>query len=314
MQTRIRSISDHETIPSLRCAYPWHYTPCCWGVRSRPSPRTAARPCHRLTSRGLKPRTCRQALTRPRPRLGTGFTYQGNLKKNGQPVTATCSFSSACGMRSSGGSQKGTTQIANNAAVQAGVFTVRLDFSNQFTGEARWLQTALQYAGDGGYITLAPRQPLNAVPYAIGLMPAPQSNSLRPTAAPFGRATNTNSIGVVGEGAGGAGVWGQSSGASGTVGISAGQYAGGVYGENTGKGYGVWGKAPNSAGVAGESTAWIASTARAPTRPAWWARAPTTTACGARPQPPIASASRAWPLGRRDGRARRERVVGGRVG
>ena len=193
-----------------------------------------------------------------RAALGTAFTYQGNLKRNGQPVNTTCSFQFSLWDAAAGGGQKGTTQNVNNAAVQTGVFTVRLDFGNHFTGEARWLQTALQCAGDGGYTTLAPRQPLNAVPYAIGLLPGatvdqPAANSR----ALAGRATGANGIGVLGESASWAGVWGQSASASGVVGRSGGQFAGGVFGENTGQGYGVYGKAPNSAGVFGESTAWF---------------------------------------------------------
>ena len=62
---------------------------------------------------------------------------------------------------------------------------------------------------------------------------------------------------MLGESASWAGVWGQSVSASGVVGRSGGQFAGGVFGENTGQGYGVYGKAPNSAGVLGESTAWF---------------------------------------------------------
>ena len=109
--------------------------------------------------------------------LGTSFTYQGNLKKNGQPVNLNCSFQFSLWDALNGGAQKATTQIVNNTAVQAGSFTVQLDFGNQFTGDARWLKTEVQCAGDGGYITLNPRQPLNAVPYAIGLRPGASMQS-----------------------------------------------------------------------------------------------------------------------------------------
>jgi hypothetical protein len=48
---------------------------------------------------------------------------------------------------------------------------VELDFgSGAFAGEARWLQTAVRCpAGGGEYTTLAPRQALNPVPYALAL-------------------------------------------------------------------------------------------------------------------------------------------------
>ena len=190
--------------------------------------------------------------------LGTAFTYQGNLKRSGQPVNTTCSFQFSLWDALSGGAQKGTTQIVNNIAVQAGAFTVQLDFGNQFTGDARWLQTAIKCASDAGFTALAPRQPLAAVPYALGLLPGATVEQAAANSRAFtGRATGANSTGVFGESSSWAGVWGQSTSASGVVGRSAGQYAGGVYGENTGQGFGVYGKAQGGAGVAGESAAWI---------------------------------------------------------
>ena len=63
-----------------------------------------------------------------------------------------------------------------------------------------------------------------------------------------------DNVGVRGESTTWAGVWGSSTGASGVVGVSAGQYNGGVYGENTGLGYGVYGKSPDGLGVYGQST------------------------------------------------------------
>jgi hypothetical protein len=201
--------------------------------------------------------------------LGTAFTYQGNLKKNGQPANATCSFQFSLWDAASGGIQKGSTVPASNVPVAAGLFTVELDFANQFPGDARWLQTAVQCAGDAGFTTLLPRQPLNAVPYALGLRPGAVIQSAAAADALYvektaansvairGKATQANGTGVLGESASWAGVWGQSTSASGVVGRTAGQYAAGVYGENTGQGFGVWGKAPNSTGVVGESTSWF---------------------------------------------------------
>ncbi len=60
--------------------------------------------------------------------------------------------------------------------------------------------------------------------------------------------------GVRGESTSWAGVWGESTNASGVVGLSAGQFSGGVYGENTGIGYGVYGVSDGSIGVLGVST------------------------------------------------------------
>lgn len=222
--------------------------------------------------------------------LGSAITYQGSLKKNGQPVNATCSFQFSLWDAESGGTQAGATQAVDNLPVQAGAFTIRLNFGNQFTGDARWIQTSVRCAGDGGFTTLAPRQLLTAAPYAIGLRPGAVIRSARTgdifyveqnaasANAIHGKATATGSIGVWGEGVnntgvyglsrGGAGVWGESSSwagvwgqstsASGVVGRSAGQFAGGVYGENTGQGYGVYGKAANNVGILGESSSFDA--------------------------------------------------------
>jgi hypothetical protein len=187
--------------------------------------------------------------------LGSAITYQGSLKKNGQPVNATCSFQFSLWDAASGGAQTGATQTVDNAPVQAGVFTVRLDFGNQFTGDARWIQAA----------ALAPRQLLTAAPYAIGLRPGAVVRSAASADALYvektaansvaihGKATQAGGTGVLGESSSWAGVWGQSTSASGVVGRSAGQFAGGVYGENTGQGYGVYGKAANNVAVLGES-------------------------------------------------------------
>lgn len=200
--------------------------------------------------------------------LTSAFTYQGNLKKSGQPVNTMCSFQFSLWDAASAGAQKGSTLPVNNVQVTAGLFTVQLDFGNQFMGDGRWLQTAVRCAGDASFTTLSPRQPLNAVPYAIGLRPGAAMLSaaagdafyVEKTAANsvaiHGKATQTGGTGVLGESASWAGVWGQSASANGVVGRSAGQFAGGVYGENTGQGYGVYGKAPNGAGVFGESTTW----------------------------------------------------------
>ena len=201
--------------------------------------------------------------------VNTTFTYQGNLRKNGQPVTANCSFQFSLWDAATEGEQKATTQIVNNTQVQDGSFTIQLDFGNQFTGAARWLQTAVQCAGEGGYTTLSPRQSLNAVPYAIGLRPGAVMQSAAPgdafyveknaadSVAIHGKATQEKGTGVLGESATWAGVWGESTSASGVVGMSAGEFSAGVWGENTGQGFGVYGKSPDSAGVVGESTNWI---------------------------------------------------------
>jgi len=47
------------------------------------------------------------------------------------------------------------------------LFTTQLDFGNQFTGNARWLDVTVNCGS--GDVTLVPRQALTAAPYALGL-------------------------------------------------------------------------------------------------------------------------------------------------
>src|SRR5262245_21050681 len=101
--------------------------------------------------------------------LGTSFTYQGQLKQAGVPVSATADFQFRLFGVPIGGSQIGTTQSVNNVTVSAGLFTVSIDFgANTFNGDARFLEIAVRSpAGGGTFTTLTPRQALNATPYAL---------------------------------------------------------------------------------------------------------------------------------------------------
>jgi hypothetical protein len=108
----------------------------------------------------------------PQAALGTGFTYQGQLKKNGVPVNGTCSLTfSLWDSQSNGTGQVGASQTLNGVTVVNGYFTVVLNGGNQFgasafTGQARWLQTAVTCTGDSSPVTLS-RQQLTAAPYAL---------------------------------------------------------------------------------------------------------------------------------------------------
>jgi hypothetical protein len=70
-------------------------------------------------------------------------------------------------------------QAINALPVTAGRFTAALNDGgefggNAFNGNARWLQVAVRApAGGGGFTTLAPRQPMNATPYALFALSVP---------------------------------------------------------------------------------------------------------------------------------------------
>jgi hypothetical protein len=98
--------------------------------------------------------------------LGTAFTYQGYLTRNGQPVSATCDFQFGLWDDPVSGSQVGSTYPAAGIPLDDGRFTVALDFGDVFDGTALWLAVAVQCPGDGLFVLLPDRQPLTAAPYA----------------------------------------------------------------------------------------------------------------------------------------------------
>ncbi len=102
--------------------------------------------------------------------LGTAFTYQGRLQKDGAPVNGNCDLVFKLWDAPTGGSQVGATQTKSNVSVSQGIFTARLDFGPVHNGSARWLEIAVRCpAGTGSYITLTPRQELTAAPAALSL-------------------------------------------------------------------------------------------------------------------------------------------------
>jgi Chaperone of endosialidase len=98
---------------------------------------------------------------------GTAFTYQGRLQNNGAPANGTYDLTFSLFNVSSGGSALAGPQNANAIVVSNGLFTVTLDFGNQFSGANRWLEIGVQTNGGGSFSTLAPRQPITPAPYAI---------------------------------------------------------------------------------------------------------------------------------------------------
>jgi hypothetical protein len=103
----------------------------------------------------------------PQAQVGTAFTYQGQLLRSGDPVTATCDMAFRLYDEATGGAQVGSP-ISMTVPVTAGVFTVGLDFgSSPFTGEARWLGIAVKCPGDAVYTSFSQRQTLTPVPYAL---------------------------------------------------------------------------------------------------------------------------------------------------
>jgi hypothetical protein len=200
--------------------------------------------------------------------VGTAFSYQGQLKKNGNFVNGTCDFEfslwdqAGSGTPPTGGIQIGDMQSKSGIAVTTeGLFTVILDFGNNvFRGETRYLQIAVQCVGDNNMNTLTPRQLLYATPYALSLRPGAMiwgDDSLVDRAALWGIG---HAFGVHGgsRGSGGVGVLGVADGTSGNNkgvwGLSfspdgyGGYFLNNSYAGQGGGGYGIYAESDGYAG------------------------------------------------------------------
>ncbi len=98
---------------------------------------------------------------------GTAFTYQGRLNDGAAPANGTYDLTFALHGAVSGPAQVGAALTNSATLVSNGLFTVSLDFGNQFPGANRWLEIGVRTNGAGGFTALAPRQPLTATPYAV---------------------------------------------------------------------------------------------------------------------------------------------------
>jgi hypothetical protein len=96
------------------------------------------------------------------------FTYQGRLQITNSPANGSYDFQFAIFDAANGGLQLGSTITQPGLDVNNGFFTTTLDFGpGVFDGKARWLDIAVRTNGAAAFTTLAPRQPLTAVPYAM---------------------------------------------------------------------------------------------------------------------------------------------------
>lgn len=118
------------------------------------------------------------------------FTYQGVLRKDGNPVNGECMLQFSLWDRSTAGTQIGIAQVVT-VPVQAGQFTAVVNNTGQFSaaafnGEARWLELTVKCpAASGNFIPITPRQPIFAAPLASGLVPHAEikseySSSIKP--------------------------------------------------------------------------------------------------------------------------------------
>lgn len=98
---------------------------------------------------------------------GTAFSYQGQINSGGAPANGSYDLTFMLFSAGSGAGQVGGTLTNIATAVSNGLFTVTLDFGNQFPGASRWLEIGVRTNGGGSFATLSPRQLFTAAPYAI---------------------------------------------------------------------------------------------------------------------------------------------------
>ncbi len=160
---------------------------------------------------GVGRSTAQEAVPDVAQALGTGFTYQGQLKNSGgSPITSTCDFQFTLWDALSGVSQVGSTSPVTGISVVNGYFSTRVNTGGEFgaaafNGKARWLQIALKCSGDTTYTNLTPRQALTPAPYALALPGFyTQENAISPNII-GGDWNNTVTAGVVGATIGGGG-------------------------------------------------------------------------------------------------------------
>ncbi len=98
---------------------------------------------------------------------GSAFTYQGRLNDGANPANGIYDIRFAIYDSLSGGIQQGNFITNSGTSVSNGLFTVTLDFGNQFPGANRWLDIGVRTNGNGAFASLTPRQLLTSTPYAV---------------------------------------------------------------------------------------------------------------------------------------------------
>jgi len=138
----------------------------------------------RLTRRSLNPVRVMKTIRHTLPRVllvlsafhfqlttahaqGTAFTYQGRLNAGASPANGSYDLSFTLFATNTSGVSIGGPLTNSVTAVSNGLFTVTLDFGNQFPGAERWLEIGVRTNGGSAFTTLSPRQPLTSTPYAV---------------------------------------------------------------------------------------------------------------------------------------------------
>src|SRR5262249_6968903 len=98
---------------------------------------------------------------------GTAFTYQGRLNDGANAANGSYDMRFALFDSATSGTQFGPVLTNAATGISNGLFTVTLDFGNQFSSANRWLEIGVRTNGGGTFGTVSPRQALTATPYAV---------------------------------------------------------------------------------------------------------------------------------------------------
>ena len=97
---------------------------------------------------------------------GTAFTYNGRLAVNGVPATGNYDLKFSLYDAPGGGNVIGV--LTNSfVGLTNGLFITTLDYGSVFNGTGYWLELAARTNGGTTFTTLAPREPVTPVPYAM---------------------------------------------------------------------------------------------------------------------------------------------------
>jgi len=99
---------------------------------------------------------------------GTAFTYQGRLNSSGEAASGQYDLSFTLFNTNSNGTAI-AGPVTNSAVVVSNeLFTTTVDFgAGVFAGSSNWLELAVSTNGANTFTTLAPRQAVTPVPYAM---------------------------------------------------------------------------------------------------------------------------------------------------
>ena len=128
---------------------------------------------------------------------GTAFTYQGSLNDGDTPANGIYNFTFTLYATNTAGASLAGPVTTTSIAVSNGLFTTTIDFGNAFSGNPRWLEIGVQTNGGTTFTTLAPRQSITPVPYAItaGNVTGPLALAQLPAAVVTNGATGLNLTG-----------------------------------------------------------------------------------------------------------------------